>query len=267
MALSTMYPGKNNSPKTTLAADITAAATSMTVADASVLPAPNNIAVIGTSTDAEVVIYTSIVGNVVSGLTRGAGGTTAKAWTAETAVARNFTMYDYKTLCDNVTDLDTRKANAADLGALALKTLASLVADVTGVLPIANGGTGASSASAARTALELGAMALKALIDLTTDVTGVLPVTNGGTGLNASPSVLTNLGSDAAANVMAANPRPGVTGTLGVTNGGTGGSTQATARSGLGITDIATRPNYVISNSSISEGSTLASGTVYFYYT
>lgn len=39
------------------------------------------------------------------------------------------------------------------VGALATKTQASLTADVTGVLPVANGGTNASSASAARTSL------------------------------------------------------------------------------------------------------------------
>ena len=58
MALSTMYPGMNNSPKTTLTADISASANSFTVADASVLPAGPNIAVIGSAADAEVVIYT-----------------------------------------------------------------------------------------------------------------------------------------------------------------------------------------------------------------
>ena len=66
------------------------------------------------------------------------------------------------------------------------------------------------------------------------DTTGVLPVANGGTGLSASPSMLTNLGSTAAANVLQASPRPGVTGTLPITNGGTGKTTAADAWAALG---------------------------------
>lgn len=57
-----------------------------------------------------------------------------------------------------------------------------LTADVSGVLPIANGGTGGGSAAAARTALGLGTIATLSTVSLTTNVTGTLPVANGGTG-------------------------------------------------------------------------------------
>ena len=57
---------------------------------------------------------------------------------------------------------------------------------------------------------------------LLTNATGILPVANGGTGLNNSPSILVNLGSTSATSVLSSSPRPGVTGILGVQNGGTG---------------------------------------------
>ncbi len=53
----------------------------------------------------------------------------------------------------------------------------SLTADVTGTLPVANGGTAAVTAAAARASL--GAAATPVV--LTTDVSGVLPVASGGT--------------------------------------------------------------------------------------
>ena len=63
-------------------------------------------------------------------------------------------------------------------------------------------------------------------------VSGVLPVANGGSGLSSSPSMLINLGSTTAANVMQASPRPGVTGTLPVAHGGTGQTSVANTQAG-----------------------------------
>lgn len=113
MSLTKMYPAMPGSPKTSLAEGISAVATSMTLDDASVLPSAPNICVIGADSNAEVVSYSSIVGNVVSGLVRGLGGTTASAWTFNTMVARNFTSLDHNTFILNITDLDTRKADLA----------------------------------------------------------------------------------------------------------------------------------------------------------
>lgn len=73
-------------------------------------------------------------------------------------------------------------------------TNVSLTAAVTGTLPLANGGTGQTSAQAALNALAGGVTAARLLrgdgtnvslaqVDLTTDVTGTLPVTKGGTGV------------------------------------------------------------------------------------
>ena len=117
----------------------------------------------------------------------------------------------------------------------------------------------------------LGSLALKDKATLTNgdDVTGVLPVDNGGTGnttglassatkLATARTVRTNLASTSTASFDgSANITPGVTGTLGVPNGGTGASTATGALQNLGVT---------ISNVEISEGSTLASGSIYIYY-
>ena len=113
MALSTMYPAKPGSPSTSLTSGIAADATSMTLDDASVLPAAPNICVLGSDSSAEIVSYTNITGNVVSGLVRGLGGTTASAWQSNTAVARNITSLDHDTFIGNINDLNTNKANLA----------------------------------------------------------------------------------------------------------------------------------------------------------
>lgn len=115
MAISTMYPAMPGSPKTTLTADITADATSLTVADCNVLPAAPNILVIGDDENAEVICYNAKSGNTVSGLIRALGGTVASAWTAGTEVARNFTSFDHDRFKENIEDLATNKADSADV--------------------------------------------------------------------------------------------------------------------------------------------------------
>lgn len=315
MAQTTMYAGMTNSPKTALADDISANDTSITLSDSSVLPDAPNLAVIGTSSEAEVIVYSGMSGNRLTGVLRGQGGTVAKSWVKDTTVARNFTIIDYDNICANIRDLESRKRNLAD------KIDAS--SQLAGVVPVANGGTGKTDVAGIKTLLGLAALAYKAIIDLANDVTGVLAVANGGTGLSTSPSMLTNLASTSAANVLAASPRPGVTGVLPVANGGTGqtsiaavrnslglGNTSgalpvanggtgqtslqalrnamglgnttgvlpvanggtganaaAGARTNLGVTDIALRPNYQISTSDLTPGtSALASGAVYLVY-
>ena len=62
-------------------------------------------------------------------------------------------------------------------------------ADVTGLLPAANGGTGTnSSASTGIPHVTTGAWTYAAVNLASTDVTGLLPATKGGTGLDTSAS-------------------------------------------------------------------------------
>ena len=102
MILTSMYPGVNNSPQTTLTTAITADATTIPVADASVLPTGPNLATIGTESNAEVIRYASISGNNITGCERGFGGTTASVWPLDTPVYRAWTKYDYDTLIANI---------------------------------------------------------------------------------------------------------------------------------------------------------------------
>lgn len=110
MAYKTMYPGVNNSPYASIAHDISAADSSITVDDTSVLPAAPNLLTIGVDETAELVRYSSISGNVISGCERGFNGTVARIWPAETPIYRAFTDYDYSALKDNIDHLNENKS-------------------------------------------------------------------------------------------------------------------------------------------------------------
>lgn len=143
MALSTMYSAKSNSPETTIAIGISAADTTITLVDATVLPPAPNICTLGDNENAEVISYTTITGNVLSGIVRGISGTTASVWPVGTIVARDFTSYDHDTFIGNINDLNTRKADTSDVtDALALKAdLASPALTGTPTAPTAAAGT------------------------------------------------------------------------------------------------------------------------------
>lgn len=86
------------------------------------------------------------------------------------------------------------------LGSLATLNSVSLTTNVTGTLPLANGGTGAVDAAGARTALGLGSLATLSSVSLTTNVTGTLPVAQGGTGATDAATARANLGITSPAN-------------------------------------------------------------------
>src|SRR5690606_13361467 len=97
----TMYLGMVNSPITELAAAIDDVQTTITVVDGTKLPDAPNLAIIGLGEDAETILYTEKMGNVLSGVTRGFQGV-AKAWRQGARIARFFTEYDQRAMMQNI---------------------------------------------------------------------------------------------------------------------------------------------------------------------
>lgn len=102
-----MYKGVTNSPETFLKENLAQGATTMYVADGTVLGTLPTLAVIGDDQRAETVLVKS--GNGTEYTIQRAFEGTDKTWTKGTVVARNFTNYDYQTLVDNITELSNKK--------------------------------------------------------------------------------------------------------------------------------------------------------------
>jgi hypothetical protein len=94
-----------------------------------------------------------------------------------------------------------------------------LTSQVTGTLPIANGGTGTTSTQFA---------------NLTTNVTGILPVANGGTGVNTLTGIVKASGTSAfSAAVSGTDYAPATSGTAILYGNGSGGFSNVTIGSGI----------------------------------
>lgn len=106
-------------------------------------------------------------------------------------------------------------------------------------IPVTSGGTGSTSASAARTALGLGTGNSPTFV--TVNLSGVLALSDGGTGSSSASGARSNLGlgSLATANTINNNNWSGAD--LEIANGGTGASTAGDARLALGLGSIATQ--------------------------
>lgn len=120
-----------------------------------------------------------------------------------------------------------------------------------GAIPIANGGTGATTAANALSNLGV-TTALDNKVDKDlSNVTGTLPITKGGTGATTAADALSNLGVTTALNNKADKDLSNVTVTLPIANGGTGATTAAGALSNLGIdTALDNKLNKDFSNAS-----------------
>lgn len=156
------------------------------------IPAGAKILVFSTGTAFYEVIPSTITGTLAINK-GGTGQTTANA--AFNALAPSQGSANGKYLKSNGTD--------ASWDAIDIST-----GDITGTLPIANGGTGTTSTT---------------FVNLTTNVTGTLPIANGGTGTTSTTFV---------------NLTTNVTGTLPVANGGTG----VTSSTGSGNNVLSTSP-------------------------
>lgn len=159
--VTTFLQVKNNAVST-LAADISDVATSITVASGEGAKFPSAYP-FHISIDDEILSCTNRVVDVLT-VVRAQQSTTGAIHSSGASVALNITA-------KSVSDLNTA-VNSLESSSVSLPI--DLTTDVTGDLPIAEGGTGASTAANARTNLGLGSLATQSSVNLATDVTGDL---------------------------------------------------------------------------------------------
>ncbi|MCL2427400.1 MAG: hypothetical protein FWD05_13825 [Oscillospiraceae bacterium] len=116
--LLTMHEGFPFSPQTRIAEAITAEAVSITVNDPSVFPEAPNEATLGTDDRGETILYTTKVGNVLGGITRGYdaknGFGRAKAWDTGTPIACYFTNSKQVIMQENIRRVHKEARTAVD---------------------------------------------------------------------------------------------------------------------------------------------------------
>ena len=112
-----LYKGIAGSPITYLASDISAAQTTISIADDSALPDAPNICTIGYGENLETIKYENKSNGVLQNVTRGIEGT-PRAWPSGTEVARFFTAYDHNSIIDEykslLNDFDAHLAESAN---------------------------------------------------------------------------------------------------------------------------------------------------------
>lgn len=113
--LNKMYDGVVNSPETYLTQNLAADATIIYVADSSVFGSLPNLAVIGTDQNAETILIKSKRSDGGLEVQRALEGP-AKRWEKTTAIARNFTNYDYNQVKSNIEKLNTGKQESLTAG-------------------------------------------------------------------------------------------------------------------------------------------------------
>ena len=102
--MSELYRAIAGSPITYLSSDISAAQTTISIADDSALPDAPNICTIGYGENIETIRYGAKSNGVLQNVTRGIEGT-PRAWPAGTEVARFFTAYDLNSIIENFKEL------------------------------------------------------------------------------------------------------------------------------------------------------------------
>lgn len=114
-----MYEGKAFSPVTTLSRDMSPAARELWAEDGTVFPPPPCLATLGSDSGAETILYETLEGNRLSGITRAVEGE-ARFWKAGTSIGRCFTHADYSSLVSNLQALDSEKISGVRVGEITL---------------------------------------------------------------------------------------------------------------------------------------------------
>ena len=120
--LEQMYTPQAFSPQTTLSQDIGASDTRIYVASVNVFPTPPTLATIGTdAASAETVKITAKGTNYID-VQRGLLGT-AKSWTTNSVIARNFSAADQTAIQNNINTLNATKLESVEADDVANNTL------------------------------------------------------------------------------------------------------------------------------------------------
>ena len=120
--LEQMYTPQAFSPQTTLSQDIGASDTRIYVASVNVFPTPPTLATIGTdAASAETVKITAKGTNYID-VQRGLLGT-AKSWTANSVIARNFSAADQTAIQNNINTLNALKLESVEADDVVNNTL------------------------------------------------------------------------------------------------------------------------------------------------
>ena len=111
--LEQMYTPQAFSPQTTLSQDIGAGDTRIYVASVNVFPTPPTLATIGTDAASAETVKVTAKGTNYIDVQRGLFGT-AKSWTTNSVIARNFSAADQTAIQNNINTLNTMKLESVE---------------------------------------------------------------------------------------------------------------------------------------------------------